>query len=55
MELKIDEEFKNLIPPLADDEFKQLEKNIISEGWRENERILVWNGNIVDGHNRYNV
>jgi len=53
MNLKIDEELQNLIPPLAEDEIKQLETNLLSEGWRDNEKIIVWNGTIVDGHNRY--
>ena len=53
--MKIDYVFKNLIQPLADDEFKQLEDNLIKEGWRSNERIIVWNDTIVDGHNRYSI
>ena len=55
MNLKIDNELRDIIPPLAEDEFKQLEKNILNEGWRTNERILTWNGFIIDGHNRYDV
>jgi site-specific DNA-methyltransferase (adenine-specific) len=55
MELKIDKEFHNLIPPLKDDELEQLEQNLINEGWRKNEAIIVWNGVIIDGHNRYNL
>lgn len=51
--MRIDEEFKKLIPPLSDDEFKQLEENILSEGIREN--IIVWNDVIIDGHNRYEI
>lgn len=51
--LKIDEEFKNLIPPLSPEEFKQLEENIISDGCRDS--LVVWNGYIVDGHNRYKI
>ena len=55
MGLKIDNELRDLIPPLADDELKQLENNLINEGWRNNERILTWDGTIVDGHNRYSI
>lgn len=51
--IKIDNEFKKLIPPLSIDEFKQLEENILSEGIREN--IIVWNNVIIDGHNRYEI
>lgn len=51
--LKIDDEFKKLIPPLSADEFKQLEENILSEGIRE--KIIVWQGIIIDGHNRFKI
>lgn len=51
--LKIDEEFQNLIPPLSPEEFKQLKENIIADGCRE--PLVVWNGIIVDGHNRYKI
>lgn len=51
--LKIDTEFHNLIPPLSEDEFKQLKENIIADGCRE--PLVVWNGTIVDGHNRYKI
>ena len=30
--LKIDPEFQSQIPPLTDDEFKQLEENVLKEG-----------------------
>jgi len=55
MKLIIDNELQNLIPPLADDELKQLETNLINEKWRSNERIITWNNTIVDGHNRYSI
>lgn len=54
MILKIDEEFRNKIPPLTDDEFRQLEENIVSDG-EVYEPIAVWNGTIVDGHNRWKI
>lgn len=53
MKLTIDKEFKELIAPLSDDEFKQLKENILSDGCRE--PIVTWNGIIVDGHNRYKI
>lgn len=55
MILKINPKFESLIPPLADDEYKQLEENLKNEGWRKNEAIFTWNGFIVDGHNRYKI
>ena len=54
IELKIDPEFKNKIPPLTEDEFKQLEENIVSDG-EVYEPIIAWRGVIVDGHNRWAI
>ena len=54
-ELKIDPELRDLLPPLTDDEYKQLEKNIVKNGFDKNFPIMEWNGYIVDGHNRYSV
>lgn len=53
--LKIDPELRDLLPPLTDDEYKQLEKNILENGFDKNFPIMEWNGYIVDGHNRYNI
>jgi len=53
MELKIKESFKKLIPPLTQEEFSQLEENCIAEGIRD--AIVIWNGYIIDGHNRYEI
>ena len=52
--LHIDPEFKAQIPPLTQEERKQLEENILAEGALL-APILVWNGTIVDGHNRYEI
>lgn len=51
--LKIDNEFKNLIPPLTKEEYKQLEENLINEGCRDS--LVVWNDVIIDGHNRHEI
>ncbi len=53
MEIKIDKELKDLIPPLEKDERKQLETSLKSEGLRD--AIVIWNETIVDGHNRYDI
>ena len=53
-DLKVDDEFKNLIQPLTDDELEQLEKNILDDG-EVREPLVVWNGVILDGHNRYSI
>ena len=52
--LKIDPEFQNQIPPLTDDEYKQLEENILKEG-KLISPLIVWNNILVDGHNRYDI
>lgn len=52
--LKIDPEFQGKIPPLTFEELEQLEKNIVNDGKVINP-IIVWNGLIVDGHNRYTI
>lgn len=54
MNLKIDEEFRSLIPPLANEEREQLKQNIINDG-AIREPIAVWHDFIIDGHNRYEI
>ena len=54
MEIQIDPEFKQQIPPLRTEEFEQLQKNILEDGVILNPLIL-WNGILVDGHNRYRI
>lgn len=49
----IDPEFKALIPPLAPDEYAQLEANIRAEGCRD--PLVLWDGIIIDGHNRHEI
>lgn len=51
--MKILPEFKELIPPLGDDEYKKLEESCIKEGIRD--KILLWNEYIIDGHHRYKI
>ena len=54
MDLKIDPEFADKIPPLTPEELEQLETNILEEGAVINP-LIIWNGVIVDGHNRYRI
>ncbi len=54
MELRTDPEFAGKIPPLTEEEFAQLEANILADG-RVINPLIVWNGVIVDGHNRYRI
>ena len=53
-QLKIDPEFEKVIPPISLSEFVQLEENILTEG-QILTPIAVWNGVIVDGHNRFKI
>ena len=43
-ELKIDPELRDLLPPLTGDEYKQLEKNIVENGFDKNFPIMEWHG-----------
>ena len=52
-ELIIDPEFRDLIPPLNEEELKLLEASIVADGCES--PLIVWNGVIVDGHNRYAI
>ena len=52
--LTINPAFEQLIPELSEDEFSQLEENILKEGMVINP-IIVWKGVIIDGHNRYRI
>jgi hypothetical protein len=49
----IDPEFRDLIPPLTEDERRELEASIQKYGCRD--ALSVWNGTLVDGHNRYEI
>ena len=51
--MKIDAEFKSLIPPLTYDEKEMLEESILNEGCRD--AIVLWGDTIIDGHNRYEI
>jgi hypothetical protein len=53
MNLTIDPTLKATIPPLDPSELEKLEASIVAEGCRDS--IVIWNGTIVDGHNRYEI
>ena len=52
-DLTVDPEFRDLIPPLNEEEMKLLEASIVADGCES--PLIVWNGVIVDGHNRYAI
>jgi hypothetical protein len=50
-ELKINLRFQTAIAPLSEEEYENLRESVITEGCRDS--LIVWNGYIVDGHNRF--
>ena len=51
--MKIDNEFKALIPPLTEDEKNGLEQSLLNEGCRD--ALVLWGDILIDGHNRYEI
>ena len=51
---RIDPELKALIPPLSQEEYTQLEHNILAYK-KCRDAIVVWDNTIVDGHNRFRI
>lgn len=56
-ELKIDHEFKILIPSPTAEEYRELEQKILTEGFDSKTygAIVTWNDFVIDGHNRYEI
>ena len=51
--IKIEDEFKDLLSPLTEDEYNQLEQEIMNKGCIY--PLVLWNGILVDGHHRYKI
>lgn len=51
--LIIDDEFRDLMPPLAKEKRAQLEENLLRDGIRE--PLTIWQGILIDGHHRYEI
>ena len=51
--LNISDKLASLMPPLTKEEDAMLTNSLLNEGCRE--PLVVWNGTIVDGHNRYRI
>ena len=49
----IDKEFKSLLPKLDNETLRLLEENILENGCRDS--LVLWNGTLVDGHNRHAI
>ncbi len=53
--VRIDEDFHALVPPLMEEESRQLEENLLRDGCREPLVIWLEEGLLLDGHNRYSL
>lgn len=53
-QFRVEPEFQNKIPPISEDEYKQLRENILAAG-EVYEPLVVWDGVLVDGHNRWKI
>src|SRR5437870_3710606 len=51
--VRIDQEFRSLIPPLSTEEREQLEENIRRDGCRD--PLVTWRGLLLDGHHRWEI
>lgn len=51
--MKIDKEFKELIPPLSKEEYSQLETNILEKGCLQ--PLIIWKTLLLDGHSRLDI
>lgn len=56
MSIFVNKELRDLIPSLSEEEFEQLEKNVVAEGIRD--PLVVWrqpdgHDMLIDGHNRF--
>lgn len=52
-EIKVDSEFKALIPPLQPEEREDLEHAILADGCLDS--LKLWNSILLDGHNRLEI
>ena len=52
-ELKVNETLEHVMPPLQEMELKLLTESLLTEGCRDD--LVVWNGTVIDGHNRYRI
>ena len=53
VKLNINPKYRDLIPPISQDEYKELEASLLKEGCRD--ALVTWDDTILDGHNRYEI
>ncbi|WP_051624051.1 ParB N-terminal domain-containing protein [Clostridium akagii] len=52
-DIKVNSEFKHLLPPLGEEQKVELEKDIIKNGCLN--PLMVWQNILIDGHHRYEI
>ncbi|MCL2813300.1 MAG: hypothetical protein FWD23_01740, partial [Oscillospiraceae bacterium] len=52
-EIIIDEQFKALLPALDAQTYALLEESLLANGCLH--PLVLWNGVLIDGHNRYEI
>ena len=53
MNITIDKEFQTLLAPLTAEEYAGLEQDILDKGCLDT--LKIWQGILIDGHNRYTI
>jgi hypothetical protein len=51
--MRLDPEFRTLLPPLTDEEYSELEHSCITEGVRD--ALVLWKDILLDGYNRHAI
>lgn len=51
--MRLDADFRALMPKLTQDEYSKLEQHILTEGCRD--ALVVWDDILIDGYNRYEI
>lgn len=52
-DLIIDSEFRELLPPLTEEQKEELKNDILKNGCLNS--LVVWNNTLIDGHHRYDI
>ena len=51
--ITVDKEFQELIPAITEEEYADLEANILKDGCRA--ALVLWGETLIDGHNRFSI
>jgi transcriptional regulator with XRE-family HTH domain len=53
LNITIHDELRSFVDPLTEIEYAALERSLLAEGCRD--ALVLWNGVLIDGHNRYEI